>query len=160
MIFATVGTQLAFDRLIQPLDQWISHRNSVIKCFAQIGPTRYKPVHIPHADFLTPTQACQYMRDASLIVSHAGMGTILTALQLQKPVVIMPRKASLGEHRNDHQLATAKWLASRPGIAVAWDVEDLLRCLDSWDLITPGPALPASAESALVPRLAELISSW
>ena len=42
-----------------------------------------------------------------MIYAHAGMGTILSALKQDKPIIIVPRLASLKEHRNDHQIATA-----------------------------------------------------
>jgi UDP-N-acetylglucosamine transferase subunit ALG13 len=41
------------------------------------------------------------------IISHAGMGTIITGLIHSKPLVIMPRRYAFGEHRNEHQLGTA-----------------------------------------------------
>ena len=37
----------------------------------------------------------------------------------------MPRRADLGEHRNDHQLATVEKLSGRPGILVAADENEL-----------------------------------
>jgi UDP-N-acetylglucosamine transferase subunit ALG13 len=70
------------------------------------------------------------MRAADAIVAHAGMGTILTALELGTPIVVMPRRAALGEHRNDHQLATARRFAEQGSIAVAFDEEQLHARLD------------------------------
>ena len=64
------------------------------------------------------------MLAADAVVAHAGIGTILGALELGKPTVVMPRRAALGEHRNDHQLATARRF-SGPGIAVALDEHEL-----------------------------------
>lgn len=46
--------------------------------------------------------------DARLIVAHAGMGTIISAMTKGKPIIVFPRIAALGEHRNEHQLATSK----------------------------------------------------
>ena len=120
MIFVTVGTQLPFDRLIAAIDKW-SIKNPMVKIFAQIGPTDKQPEHIEFYDFVTPDKADELFMKSRLIVAHAGMGSILTALKYRKPMLIMPRQASLGEHRNDHQLATAKWLGGTPGITVAWD---------------------------------------
>ena len=52
---------------------------------------------------------------------HSGM----TAAEHGKPVVLLPRKRSLGEHNNDHQADTAAWLRTRPGILVADTEADL-----------------------------------
>jgi UDP-N-acetylglucosamine transferase subunit ALG13 len=80
------------------------------------------------------------------------MGTIIGSLQLGKPVVIMPRKAQLGEHRNDHQLATAARFAERPGVRVATDEHELASALD--DLvdgkIAPGQRISPYASEELL----------
>jgi UDP-N-acetylglucosamine transferase subunit ALG13 len=54
------------------------------------------------------------------------MGSILTAIELSKPIVVMPRRAHLGEHRNDHQWATVNRLGEDVGIAVAADETELV----------------------------------
>ena len=59
------------------------------------------------------------------------MGTILTALELGTPIVVMPRRAALGEHRNDHQLATARRFAEQGSIGVAFDEAELHAALDA-----------------------------
>jgi UDP-N-acetylglucosamine transferase subunit ALG13 len=53
------------------------------------------------------------------------MGSIITALEMGKPLVIMPRRAALGEHRNDHQIATARHLQKHKTVRVAWDENEL-----------------------------------
>ena len=60
---------------------------------------------------------------AELVVAHAGMGSVITAGEHGKPIVLLPRRAAAGEHTNDHQVDTARWLRGRPGIHVA-DAED------------------------------------
>ena len=69
--------------------------------------------------------------NARLIVSHAGMGTILTALTQGKQICIMPRQFRYGEHRNDHQIATVERLGDHPGLHKARDEDDLPGCLDA-----------------------------
>lgn len=94
---------------------------------------------------------------ASVIVSHAGMGSILTALRYRRPIIIMPRKADLGEHRNDHQLATARWMAARPGVMVAWEADDLAALLDRHRELVPGPELADTADGTLVAKVRDYI---
>ena len=156
MIFITVGTQLAFDRMVSAVDRWAASHPDV-RAFAQVGPARERPQHIPHDEFLTPARALALMRDASLIVAHAGMGTVLTALELRKPIVIMPRQAALGEHRNEHQMATARWLQGRPGVHVAWDEAGLLDLLDRRDALPGGEAFSPVASGPLVDRLRAVV---
>ena len=63
--------------------------------------------------------------EAELVVAHAGMGTVITAGEHGKPIVLLPRRAAQGEHTNDHQVDTARWLRTRPGIRVADAEADL-----------------------------------
>ena len=129
MILVTVGTQLPFDRLIYAVDRWAATHKST-RVFAQIGESNYKPTACEFVKQMAPAEFSRLVRDASLVVSHAGMGTILGALELGKPVIVMPRKASLGEHRNDHQLATVDQLRPLNLIRVADSENDLPALLD------------------------------
>jgi UDP-N-acetylglucosamine transferase subunit ALG13 len=124
VIFLTVGTQLAFDRLVAAVDRWAGE-NPGVPVAAQIGPSTLRPRHIEWHEFISPAECRQRIADADLVVAHAGMGTILAALELGTPVVVMPRQAALGEHRNDHQIATARWFAESGGARVAFDEAEL-----------------------------------
>lgn len=149
MIFVTVGTQLSFDRMVRVADTWayLRGRDDV---FAQIGPTEWRPSHIASVPFLEADECHRRIQEASLVVAHAGMGSIITALELGKPIVVMPRRADLGEHRNDHQMATAKWFLAQGRIAVALDEEELIARLDEVDHIKAGPCISASASDDLL----------
>ena len=97
------------------------------------------------------------MRDADAIVAHAGMGTILSALELGKPLLVMPRVAALGEHRNDHQLATAKRFAETGHVAVAEDAEALIVKLDELDALTAHDRISRYASDDLLGALGAFI---
>ena len=71
------------------------------------------------------------------MISHAGMGSIITALELGKRIIVMPRRANLGEHRNDHQLATAKRLSEQGRIMVAFTEQELVDKLDQLQVFDP-----------------------
>ena len=114
----------------------------------------------PHLDLRTrldPAEFDALFLAARVVVGHAGIGTILSARRHRRPLVILPRRHALGEHRNDHQLATARAVAALPGIHVAWEAEDLPPLLDDPALEAavdvPGPALPA-----LIARLRDFIA--
>lgn len=119
MIFVTVGTQLPFDRLVRLVDAIA--RDLPGPVFAQIGSGNYRPSHMDWRATLKPHEFERFMRSATIVVGHAGIGTVLNARRLRKPVVLFPRRAKLGEHRNDHQLATVRALVGRPGIGIAMD---------------------------------------
>ena len=156
VILVTVGTQLSFDRLVGAVDEWCGTHPS-IPVFAQVGPTKLHIKHMPYEEFLPPDKANNLFLEASLIVAHAGMGSVLTALKYRKPILIMPRKASLGEHRNDHQLATAKWLADRSGVTVAWDENEISALLDNYSAFHEGGEIIDQASPELIARLKSFI---
>ena len=160
MIFATVGTQLPFDRLVGVVDRWAATRGDA-DVFAQVGPSGLRPRAIAWERFVSPAECRERMRAADAIVAHAGMGTILTALELGTPIVVMPRRAALGEHRNDHQLATARRFAEQGSIAVAFDEAELHARLDA--LGADGPSgrrrIGRHAEGPLVDALRAFIAA-
>lgn len=128
-IFATVGTQLPFDRLLAALDDWAAtHPEVSVK--AQTGRTDRTFSHMTCAENLDQTDFITTFETAHVIVAHAGMGSILSASELGKPILLMPRRAALGEHRNDHQIDTAAEMAALPNVTVVQDGEDLAAALD------------------------------
>lgn len=127
MIFVTVGEQLPFDRLVRAVDQWAARNNQEV--FAQVGRSVYRPYNIQYSDFIGQDEFRRRLQEAELIVGHAGMGTIISAIEMGKRVIVMPRKADLGEHRNDHQLATAKKFFELGYIDVAIDENELIEKL-------------------------------
>lgn len=130
MIFATVGTQLPFDRLTSALDEW-ARAHAEKDVFAQIGATGFIPQSMRWSPSLTPEQFQRQLSSASLVISHAGIGSIISALELGKPLIVMPRQARYGEHRNDHQVATAKRFQAMRSIRVVQDEHELVRCLST-----------------------------
>lgn len=130
MIFVTVGTQLPFDRLLSAMNSWAS-RNQTTQVLAQTGASKARFSHLQtvarlnHADFSLRFEA------AHLVVAHAGMGTILTAAELGKPIILMPRLAKFGEHRNDHQLDTAAEMSRLSNVTIAHDGDALHQALDA-----------------------------
>ena len=152
MIFVTVGTQEPFDRLIETVDVWSAEqgRQDVI---AQVGRSTYVPRSIKVVASLTPKEFGEHLEQASTIVSHAGMGTILQVASRGKPLVVMPRLASQGEHRNDHQSATVKALEPLGAFHAAYDVEGLRRLLDRIEELPECRPIQPTASEPLLDRL-------
>ena len=139
MIFATVGTQLPFDRLIRALDDW-AKTHADVEVFAQIGRGGYEPRHMGWSHDLHPQEFRGRLEACEVIVAHAGMGTIISAVELGKRVIVMPRRAALGEHRNEHQLATIERLGHLQGLESVHDPESLGAALARGESSTEGNA--------------------
>lgn len=158
MIFVTVGTQLPFDRLVRVVDEWAGRagRTDVV---AQIGSSSLSPKFMRFHEHIPPAEFSRHVEEADLVISHAGMGTILNALCLGKPIIVMPRQARLGEHRNDHQLATARRFRELGRITVAMDDGELAQQLDGFGNLRAGPRLPPYASEQLLARVREFITA-
>ena len=120
---------MPFDRLIRTVDEWATSRAKV-DIFAQIGPSDFRPKSIETTRFLDPQEFRKRVEAASVIVGHAGMGTIITALEYGKPIIVMPRRGDLRETRNDHQVATVTHLSQQGRVMVAFDEGQLVKRLD------------------------------
>ena len=158
MIFVTVGYQMAFDRLIAAVDAWAG-AHSEAEIFAQIGPSELEPKHMPFTEFMEPAEFQKRVEGCSVLVAHAGMGSILTALQYGKPILVMPRHAARNETRNDHQIATSQRLGSRPGIEVAMDESEIPRKLDLLANLERPPKISSTASPELIERLARFVTT-
>jgi len=116
-VFVTVGSMLPFDRLVGAMDRWAAaHREAEV--FAQIGEGGVPPAHMRWSQMLIPSEFRRHCETCDVIVSHAGMGTILSAGESGRPLVCLPRRPELKEVTSQHQVATARWLRERPGIRV------------------------------------------
>lgn len=160
MIFVVVGTQLPFDRMIRAVDVWAGRDASGEEVFAQIGPSRFRPQNIRSTAFVAPQEFDEHLARCSLLIAHAGMGSIISALCAGKPALIMPRLARYGEHRNDHQINTARSLAQRPGLTVAMDEHELVEKLDRRrELRIAEQRMPPHASPEFVNEIRRLIES-
>lgn len=163
MIFVAVGTQLPFDRLTRAVDSWCAQSGRGSEVFGQIGhigPTNYTPEHFEWAEMIDADRFREKILGADVVVSHAGMGSIITALSFSKPIVILPRRAHLDEQRNDHQFATVNRLGTRPGIFPALTETDLPGLIDQLldgDDSACGPKISGFAEDRLIKTLRDFI---
>lgn len=92
MIFCTIGTQAPFDRFVKIIDEVAAHLDEEI--IAQVYKSEYVAQNIRTIEFLPPDEFNKLFSKARLIVAHAGMGTIISAMRQHKPIIIFPRIAA------------------------------------------------------------------
>ena len=149
---------MPFDRLVRTVNQW-AKENDRDDVFAQIGQSEYRPSHIQWTNFLEPEEfKCKY-EAAKVIVAHAGTGSIITALQLGKPILVMPRRANLHETRNDHQIATSEQFRRFNSVEVALDENELITKLAGIDNLRGSPKIESYASSELVQAIRKFIDA-
>jgi UDP-N-acetylglucosamine transferase subunit ALG13 len=125
MIFLTVGTQFPFDRLVRAVDQAIGRGGAGDEIFAQIADSSYRPRNFESVPYLQKDVFDKRMCEASSIIGHAGMGTIMMALDNGKPLLVMPRLRKYGEVVNDHQVAIAQEFERLGHLLVAYSENDV-----------------------------------
>jgi UDP-N-acetylglucosamine transferase subunit ALG13 len=157
LIFVTVGAQMPFDRLIRTADEWAG-RAGRRDVHAQIGDSGFIPSHMTWERLLPPGRFRELAQGATAIVAHAGMGTILTALELGTPILVMPRRGELRETRNDHQWATCARVEAL-GVAIARDETELLDRLGRIDDLKPAAAIRGFASPELIETLRRFIAA-
>ncbi|MBT8413292.1 MAG: hypothetical protein KJO30_03090 [Boseongicola sp.] len=161
MIFITVGSAFPFDRLIQSMDSWAKITGRGDDCVAQIGRGRFRPAHMEWHVNLEHAHFSVTMQKAKLVVAHAGMGSVITAMQHMTPIVLLPRRFEAGEHTTDHQMATARWLEGKPGVFIAWDENDLaaqIQAAEGW--VGTDAGLDPYAPKDFRDRLKAQITDW
>ena len=155
MIFVTVGHLNSFDRLVKAVDEWASHHEDV-KVFAQIGDTDLKPKHLEWSQFLDPTEFKEKMESCDAVVAHAGMGTILTAMQLGKPVLVMPRQPEEGA-QNNHQIASAQAFSGRGAIMAAMNDDEFQEKMNKLHEMMDGDKISSFASESLIKAIRDAI---
>ena len=157
-IFIIVGTQEPFDRMIKAIDEWaVIHKE--LSIFAQISKAQYQPKSFPFTDFIAPELFDLRFREADLIISHAGMGTIISALANSKPIIVMPRLAANHEHRNDHQVDTAKSFEELGFVKAVYTEQEMHNALDSAHNLKTAEKIGPDASPELIKTILSFIDN-
>lgn len=153
LIFVTVGNHYqAFERLISKMDEIAGKIDEQV--IMQVGYTAYKPVNAQYFDFAGYSKIKQLNNDARIVVSHAGVGSILTALGQKTHLIIVPRLKKYYEVVDDHQLEIAKAMSDDKNVTVLYDPGSLEDCLKlNFDFVE------GFNDNKLVYRLKSYISS-
>lgn len=126
MIFVTVGSSpVPFERLMRALELLPAP-----ELIVQHGPSKPPPCAAAH-DFLPFGRILELMAQADLVVSHAGVGSIMCALQAGHVPIVFPRLARHGETVDDHQTQLAFELARRGTVVIATDGLQLRAAVES-----------------------------
>ncbi len=127
MIFVTVGTHGdPMPRLIKALGEL--HADDLV--------VQYGSSPAPH----TSVRAVGYMRfdemldcfeAADVVITHAGVGSILSATRAGHVPLVVPRSKRLGEHVDDHQIELTQALVERGAVRAVWNLEELAQAVAS-----------------------------
>jgi beta-1,4-N-acetylglucosaminyltransferase len=107
VILVTVGSNGApFDRLLREVDGIAPAEELVV----QHGPSQIRPRDATCVPFMHFSELERAVAAARIVITHAGVGSVLLALMNGKRPVVVPRLARYGEVVDDHQLHFAERL--------------------------------------------------
>jgi UDP-N-acetylglucosamine transferase subunit ALG13 len=126
VLYVTVGThQQPFQRLLDALAELPADELVV-----QFGHGSAPP-GVAHATaFMSFSEALHYISEADAVVTHAGVGSILSARRYGHVPVVVPRLRRYGEHVDDHQAELTRALAVEGLVVPVWDTDHLAKALD------------------------------
>jgi UDP-N-acetylglucosamine transferase subunit ALG13 len=139
VIFVSIGTSEPFDRLLSAVDGLGEGEELVV----QYGTSTVRPVGATCVAFLDFEETLALMRRARVVITHAGVGSVLTALQAGRRPLLVPRLGRLGEAIDDHQLVFARRVAENGLGVVLEDLERLREAVDTMDPLIEGDRLQA-----------------
>ncbi|MBI2423145.1 MAG: beta-1,4-galactosyltransferase [Candidatus Hydrogenedentes bacterium] len=147
MIYVTLGTMfLDFTRLVEKMDQIAAATGEEV--MMQIGLSRKTPRHCRSFDFKPREAVLEIQRNARVIVAHGGIGAALDALEVRRPLVMVPRLKRFGEHMNDHQIEVAEAMERRGWGRMILNIDELDEACAS------PPSVPGTYEPAKAPLIA------
>lgn len=124
MIYVTLGTMYKnFDRLVHAIDEVAAATQE--RVVMQTGMSTIQPKYCECFDFKPHEEILALEEEARLIVCHGGAGSMMEALRLKKPLIVVPRLKRFGEHNNDHQMELARAAESRGWGRCIVDIEEL-----------------------------------
>lgn len=134
MILVLLGTQNnSFHRLLQEIERNIEKGNIKEEVIVQAGYTKYEPStkkkNMKIFDTIPKKELEKLIEKANLVISHGGVGSMVTANQKGKKVIAVPRYKKYHEHVNDHQIETIKIFEGKGYVMLSENVEDLEQAL-------------------------------
>lgn len=126
MILITLGTQdKQFTRLLDAVQKEIDKGTIKDKVVVQAGHTKYDSRSMEIFDLIDRDKFSSLISECDVLITHGGVGSIITGLQNNKKVIVAPRLAKFNEHMNDHQIQITNNFASAGYILPLYENDDL-----------------------------------
>ena len=114
MILVTLGTQdKEFTRLLKVIDKEIENKNINDKVIVQAGFTKYESNNMEIFDLIPGDELDKLVKECDILITHGGVGSILSGLKNNKKIIAAARLSKYGEHTNDHQIQIIKEFVDR-----------------------------------------------
>ena len=138
MIFVTLGThELPFIRLLFEVERILKGGLLSERVVAQIGKTPFKSEYFELFNFVQPDVFEEYFKEADIIISHGGVGSLIKGIRMGKKMIAAARLKKFGEHNDDHQKQIIKEF-KKLGYICEWEEDiDLSKVILECKSFTP-----------------------
>lgn len=134
MIFVTVGThEQSFDRLVKEIDSLVEKKIIREEVFIQTGYTKYIPKNCSYKDMITSDEMLSYTKNARIIITHGGPGSIMLPFQFNKIPIVVPRQKKYDEHVDNHQVKFTEKLEEKQKVIAVYDIKLLKEEIEEFD---------------------------
>ena len=140
MILVLLGTQKNnFNRLLNEIQKNIDNNTIKEKVIVQAGSTKFKSKSKDMEIFsLIPSDELLKLQEkARIIITHGGVGSIVSSIKLGKKVIAVPRLEELREHVNNHQIQIVETFEKNGYIKAVYNIEDLGDTIKSIEKFSP-----------------------
>lgn len=156
--FVTVGNaHQPFQRLLDAVAAVVMQLPQPV--IVQYGHGRFAAPRCDARAFVAMDEFERLIEGAELVIQHAGGGGVLHAIRAGKVPVIMPRRAALGEHVDDHQVENAEALARAGKAVVVHEAETLLVGVQQ-ALALQAQIRPATGTSAMIRLISAVLDRY
>lgn len=143
MILVLLGTQNNdFHRLLQEVEKNIENKVINEEVIVQSGYTKFESDKMKIIDLIPADELSKLQDKASLIISHGGVGSIISSIEKGKKVIAVPRRHEYGEHVNNHQIQIVKEFNEKGYIIGIENVEDLKDAIIKSKTFVPAKYVP------------------
>ena len=130
MILVLLGTQNnSFHRLLEEIEKNIKNGTIKEEVIVQAGYTKFETDKMKIIDLMSKEQLEKFQDEADLIITHGGVGSIISSIDKEKKVIAVPRMHEYGEHVNNHQKEIVKDFNDKGYIIGIEKVEDLKQAI-------------------------------
>lgn len=138
MILVLLGTQNnSFHRLLEEVQKNIENKKIKEEVIVQKGYTKFESKDMKMYTEIPIDELNKLIDKADLIITHGGVGSIISSIKKDKKVIAVPRLEKYKEHVNDHQKDIVETFNQAGYIIGIEGVEQLGEALDKVESFTP-----------------------
>lgn len=126
-----LGTQNnSFSRLLEEIEKNIEEGMIQEEVIVQAGYTKFESKNMQILDLIPKEELEEILKKASFVITHGGVGSIISSLEQEKKVIAVPRSHQYKEHVNDHQREIITKFAQKGYLIGISDVKELKQAIE------------------------------